>query len=275
MTAGARSAIETPQGRLKITLVLAAAALQVFLGMAVALTSERLVLAGLAAALGLALVLWRPAAVGLTLVLLASTIFTLEYIPRVSLPGGQGLYATELIVAGYVVCRGLRLLMLKDRSYQPGPLEIILVVFLFQVLFASYLAVAAGRIEFAVVHAYARPYLLYAAFFVFAGTLRDERSWRRFLDIVQLIAAVTAVLTIAQAVVGFERRLFFGNPLEYIMGQAGLYPRVRPPAFYLTAALFVPAFALLVSAGGARRRLQAVYLALYSAAILISLLRIV
>jgi O-antigen ligase len=268
-----RMAVATPMGRLKVALVAVAIALPCLIGVAVARVPLLPVVAAVAlvaAALALAM---RPQAAGLALLFFTSTIFTQEYIPKVELSNNWGFFVTELLIAAYIVYRGLRLLVSRDRAYQITAAEIMLAVFLVDVLVSTYAATAAGRIDLGTARSYGRRYLIFASFFLFTGTMRDERSYRRALDVVQIFAAVTAVLTIAQVLVGRETRLFFGNPLEYIQGVPGEYPRVRPPGFYLTYALFLPSLSLLLAARGGRRWLQIAYVALYSAAIVISLQR--
>ncbi len=268
---------DTPQRRLRLALVAGALLAQWLVGLAVARGSAELVLSTVAALAGAAVVGWRPQLAGYALIVFTATIFTAQYVPRVELITGWSVQVTELILIGYVGYRALRVLVTRDRAYRLGAVEIVLGLFLAYVLLSLYMAIATGRVEFGNALGYSRRYLLYASFFVFAGTVRTERSFRRFFEVAQALAAVTCVLTIAQALVGRDTRLFFGNPLEYIQGSyvPGLFPRVRPPGFYLTYALFVPAIAAWVAARGGRRSLQGVYLALYSAAVLISEQRMV
>lgn len=269
-----RGRFAAPNGRLRLLLIAAAIALPWLAGVAVPHASVTAVAAGIGAVAVVILLGRRPQVIALALVFFTSTIFTIEYIPKLQISEQWGVFVTEVLLAAYIAYRGLRLLLLRDQSYRVGAVEVALGIFLLLILVSTYSAVSAGRVDFGTARGYARRYLMYVSFFVLIGTIRDERSYRRVFDVVQVFAAITSILTVAQLLVGWDHRLFFGNQLEYIQGNPGdIYMRVRPPGFYLTCALFVPSIALLLTGTGARRQFQAVVLVLYSAAILISLER--
>ena len=253
-----------------LRLVVALVAVQGLVGLASAHGMAPVLLALIGGAAGVALLWRRPLVPALALVVLTSTIFTAAYVPMIMLAKGRGIWLTEVIVAGYIAVRGLRLAVTQDRSYRLGLLDFILGLFLLHVLLSVYLAVSNGRIDLGTAQLFGRKYLLYASLWVFAGSIRDERTFRRVLGVLQLIGAIVAVMIIAQTLIGYDTRLFFGEQHEYIQGGPGSFPRVRPPGYYLIYALFVPTVAQLAASTGRRWWLAAATLALYSVAVLIS-----
>lgn len=274
-TLGLPAALETAHGRMKASLVLAALLAPCLMGLAVAYSSATVVLGLLAAVAAVACLSWRPSVAGFVLLVLTSTVLTIQYVPKVELRNGQGFLITEVLLAGYVGYRGLRLLFSQERTFRVQLPEILLAIFMVEVLLSVYSAVSSGRVEFPMARDFGRRYLLYASFFIFIGTIRDEHSFRRMLSVLQVLAAAAALLTIAQAIVGRDTRLFLGDPAEYIQGSGNQFPRVRPPAFYLIYALFVPTLATIMTARRGWQWAQGLCLVLYSAAILISQQRIV
>lgn len=273
---GLRAARDAPpHAGMRVALVLALLLAQACVGLAVTRLPPALVLTATAAlAGGAALAVW-PRATPILLVFFTSTIFTTEYAPRLVLADSRFFHVWELMLGGYLGTRALRVLLLRDRAFRIGGAELALGAFLAWAMLTPLLSAALGAEPFAVAFGYSRRLLPHAAFFVFAGTILSRRDVRRTLSWLQVFAAFTSLLTIAQVFAGWDRPLFFGNPIEYIQGDGTQYLRVRPPGFYLTFPLFVLTFADALAAHGRRRLLLALVLALYLSAILISLQRVV
>lgn len=152
--------------------------------------------------------LFKPIVILIAVVLLTSTVFTLDAFPQPISVGKIGLYLPEVLVL-LLWMRTLPVLLLKnDFKKLASPVTLPVVLFGIWIVFAVINATISQKSTFFESILIGRGYIYYFNFFLILYYLNSRQKVNLFLGVLTAAAAVCSILSFAQYVVGPEAKIF-------------------------------------------------------------------
>ncbi len=253
--------------------MIAALVLGVSLGLAAFFGGPLLVLAGLAAILGIVLAFTRPEWLILLFLAMVAQVIPGRFNPYLRL-GGRGLYPTDLILLLLIGVIFVRLIAERGYRVPRSPLNLPMLWFLGAVIIGVLTAVRTQGISFSVTTFEARFLLYYSIFFVVTGLIRTKAQLTWLVKGLLVVGALAALGMIVQTILG--RSVLDQNVLTVneTTGSGLSVARIYLPGTTGAYAAFMVSLCLLALPGMARFRPLGIFLLLITGgALLVSLNR--
>lgn len=219
--------------------LLLACALGLILGGGLVLASPTLVFVGMVALVGGIIVVQRPEIAMLAMLIAYSTVVNVNVLPLI--PIGVGslniLDATLIGLLGLIVVRWM---VEPDFRLRRTPMDLPLLVFYGAAALATVIAIMRSSVDFTMAVREMRYITYYIAFFVVTNLVREKPQLDFLIKGFFILAGVTAIMMIVQAVIGYATPIVYGRVEEF--AQAGSrvegISRIIPAGRYLILIAF-------------------------------------